>query len=187
MYPTHIPVKTVKGLQEVASRRYELPPAMRRVLIMVNGQYTLEELTKKLVGFGDIDSILMHLEVDGFIAPLPDKKGAAISQRPISQRSVSQRPLPQLPVSQRPSTPSSALPEFNMDKAKGFIRFILFAAMGPTAERRINRIDATTTPEALRLELDDLHDLLPKALSKKEAQRVWQQLEPIMASIRLLE
>lgn len=70
-----------------------------------------------------------------------------------------------------------------MKKAKEFIRFILLGTMGPTAERRINRIEATTTPEALRVELDAIHDMLPKVLSKQEAQRAWRQLEPLMVSI----
>jgi len=57
--------------------------------------------------------------------------------------------------------------------------------MGPTAGRRIERIDATTTPEQLRAELDDIHDMLPKVLSKRQAEQIWRQLEPIMLSIDL--
>jgi hypothetical protein len=70
-----------------------------------------------------------------------------------------------------------------MEKAKGFIRFVLLGAMGPSAERRINRIEATTTPEELRVELDAIHDMLPKILSKKDAHQAWRQLEPIMVSL----
>ncbi len=196
MFPNQVPIKTTKGLQEVGSRTYGLSPAMRRILIMVNGHATVAELVKKLTGFGDIETILAQLEIDGFIAPNPAfKPSPETSQRPVetSRRPVetSQRPIdtPQQPASapQRPTTPLPPLgpqPEFNMEKAKGFIRFILLGAMGPSAERRINRIEATTTPEELRVELDAIHDMLPKILSKKDAQQAWHQLEPIMASLQ---
>ena len=82
------------------------------------------------------------------------------------------------------ATPSAtAAPTFNLDKAKGFIRSILLGAMGPTAARRIERIEATTTPEQLRLELDAIRDMLPKVISKRQAEQTWRQLEPLMLSI----
>lgn len=197
MNPNQTPIKTTKGLQEIGNRTFNLPTEMRRVLIMINGRSTVEELRKKLVGFGEIDSILVQLEIDGLIAPNPAANPPPeISQRPTVE--ISRRPheLSQRPVakdSRRPAEtsqrqtpaliPVDSQAEFNMEKAKGFVRFVLFGAMGPSAERRINRIEATTTPEELRVELDAIHDMLPKVLSKKEAQQAWRQLEPIMISL----
>ncbi len=189
MFPNQVPIKTTKGLQEVGSRTYNLPSAMRRILIMVNGHSTVAELAKKLVGFGEIETILSQLEIDGFIAPNPaSKPPLETSQRPIPETSrrpveTSQRPTvkPQQPTTALP--PLGPQPEFNMETAKGFVRFVLLSAMGPTAERRINRVEATTTPEELRVELDAIHDMLPKILSKKDAQQAWHQLEPIMVSL----
>ena len=43
--------------------------------------------------------------------------------------------------------------------------------------------EATTTREELRLELDAIRDMLPKALSRRQAEQTWRQLEPIMISI----
>lgn len=85
------------------------------------------------------------------------------------------------PASGAPSLPAPA--EFNLDKAKGFIRFTLLGVMGPTAARRIERIEATTTPEELRVELDGIRDMLPKVLSKRQAEQAWRQLAPIMQSL----
>ncbi len=79
---------------------------------------------------------------------------------------------------------ASEPPVFNLDKAKSVIRFTLLGAMGPTAARRIERIEATTTPEQLRLELDAVRDMLPKVLSKRQAEQAWRQLEPIMVSLK---
>ncbi len=184
MYPNQVPIKTPKGLQEVGSRTYKLPSAMRRILIMVNGHSTVAELSENLMRFGEIESILMHLEAEGFIAPNPASSPLPeTSRRPIPE--TSRRPTD---ISQQPTVASSPLgpqPKFNLEKAKGFIRFVLLGAMGPTAERRINRIEATTTPEELRVELDAIHDMLHEVLSKKEAQQAWRQLAPIMVSLHM--
>lgn len=175
MYQHQIPLKTIKGLQEIETRSHQLPAELRRILIMVDGHSTVTEMTKKLVSFGNIEQLLTQLEHGNFITPRP------VSDPP-SQKS--QRPLG---GSVAPGAESgSANPthaEFNLEKAKGFIRYILFGAMGPTAERRINRVEATNTAEELRLELDAIRDMLPKVLSKQEAQQAWRQLEPIMLSI----
>mgnify|MGYP003619109060 FL=1 len=88
------------------------------------------------------------------------------------------------PGTATPGTVSTSAPgEFNLDKAKAVIRFTLLGAMGPTAARRIERVDATTTAAALRLELDGIRDMLPKVLSKRQAEQTWRQLEPIMQSV----
>jgi hypothetical protein len=163
MLQNRIPVKTDKGLQEIERRTYGLPSQLRQILIMINGRSTVAELLKKLVGFGDIESILLQLELDGFIK--------ALDQGAIKQDAAVNSPA------------STHQAEFNLEKAKGVIRFVLLGAMGPTAERRVNRIEATTTVEELRVELDAIHDILPKILSKREAQQAWHQLEPIMMSI----
>ncbi|HRD68035.1 MAG TPA: hypothetical protein PKY50_18000 [Candidatus Competibacter sp.] len=165
MYLNQIPIKTIKGLQEIENRTFQVPAELRRILIMVDSHSTVAQLIKKLVGFGEIEMLLTQLEVGGFIAPRPDS-------------------APTTENSRRPDAVSSDHhPEFNLAKAKGFARHILLGAMGPTAERRINRVEATTTPEELRVELDAIHDMLPKVLSKRQAEQAWRQLEPIMVSL----
>lgn len=165
MHCNQIPIKTIKGQQEIKTRSHRMPIELRRILIMVDGHSTISQLVKKLTGFGEIDKLLAQLEADGFIGPWPDSPSAA-------------------ETSQRPATTTDPFPPaFNMEKAKGFIRHILFGAMGPSAERRINCIDATTSLEQLRIELDAIHDMLPKVLSRHQAEQTWRQLEPIMLSL----
>lgn len=77
----------------------------------------------------------------------------------------------------------SGQPAFNLDKAKSFVRFTLLGAMGPAAGRRVERIEATQSAEELRVELDAIRDMLPKVLSKRQAELIWRQLEPIMLSL----
>jgi len=44
----------------------------------------------------------------------------------------------------------------------------------------VERMDAARSVEALRAELGALRDILPKLLQKRQAQQVWEQLEPLM-------
>lgn len=81
------------------------------------------------------------------------------------------------------AAPSPVQPTFNLDKAKSFVRFTLLGAMGPAAGRRVERIEATQSAEDLRVELDAIRDMLPKVLSKRQAELIWRQLEPIMLSL----
>ena len=86
------------------------------------------------------------------------------------------------PAPARPSAQPEQ-PAFNIDKAKSFVRFTLLGAMGPAAGRRVERIEATRSAEELRVELDAIRDMLPKVLSKRQAELIWRQLEPIMLSL----
>ena len=90
---------------------------------------------------------------------------------------TSAAPSPAQPLAQ------SGQPAFNLDKAKSFVRFTLLGAMGPAAGRRVERIEATQSAEDLRVELDAIRDMLPKVLSKRQAELIWRQLEPIMLSL----
>ena len=249
-------IKTAKGLEEIQSRTYKLPPHLRRLLIMVDGRSTTAELIGRLTALGNIELELAELEAGGFIAYpgagsgapdatspatppafnldeakqsirsiLLDAMGPAAAYRIECVEAVTtldqlraelntlhdllpkllsrsqaeqvwrqlepvalalERRLPSQARGAPPVTKPAALPtqtEFNLAKAKGVIRFTLLGALGPTAARRIERIEATTTPEELRLELDAIRDMLPKALSRRQAEQTWRQLEPIMTSI----
>lgn len=343
MHPKQIPVKTLKGSQEIQNRTHQLPAHARQILIMVDGRSTVRELIKKLVGFGPIQNILDQLEINGFIAPQPGsfqleetsrrlttelsrrpdtelskrptpepskrpesetsrrflpelskrllpelskrllpelsrrpesesskrlqpelsrrpdtewsrKPDTELSRRPIPEPEPSKPlepelskrllqelprhpnttspPLPATEISRRlksgidtwlvdelakrspttaskrlipetsqppllkvsqpslPEIPQSPIPtsnslqtEFNLAVTKRFICHILFGAMGSMAESQINRIEATTSPYELGLELETIHQILPNALSKEQAQRVWDRLESIVTAI----
>ena len=73
--------------------------------------------------------------------------------------------------------------EFNLDKAKGFARYVVLGALGPVGGKRAARIEQTRSAGELRAELDELRDVLPKLMPKRQAEQVWKQLEPLMLSI----
>ena len=196
-------IKTAKGQEEIQKRVYRLPTALRRLLIMVDGRSTAAEMIERLKSMGDIAPALVELEAGGFIAsaslyqqsapanaaPTPAAAAPALpptsSDHPKSERLLMQNIWDSDDWTQASATPSAApagtaYPRFNLDKAKSFIRATLLAAMGPSAERRIDRVEATTSVEELRLELDAIREMLPQVLSNRRAEQTWKQLEPIL-------
>lgn len=138
----------------------------------------IRDILTKMLSKAQAEQVWQQLEP---IMLALDRRASFQSQEPVTRpiRSANK------PVADSASD-VSALPEqaiFNLDKAKSFIRFTLLGAMGPSAARRIERIEAATTAEHLRLELDAIRDMLPKVLSKRQAEQTWRQLEPIMLSL----
>lgn len=192
-------IKTAKGQEEIQKRVYRLPATLRRLLIMVDGRSTAAELIERLKSMGDIAPALAELEAGGFIAlpsqrqpsaSAPAASAPAPAQPPASDHPKSERLLMQniwesddwvnAPAPPTATAPGAIYPRFNLDKAKSFIRATLLAAMGPSAERRINRVEAATSVEELRLELDAIREILPQVLTPRRAEQTWKQLEPIL-------
>ena len=59
--------KTNKGDVEIASRTYKLNPALRYVLILVDGESTVGQILAKGAGLPEIETALDYLAASGFI------------------------------------------------------------------------------------------------------------------------
>jgi hypothetical protein len=66
MGPESILVKTDKGAEEIATRKYKLDARLRTLLIMVNGTASVAQLAQKFAGV-DIAPQLAQLEKDGYV------------------------------------------------------------------------------------------------------------------------
>ena len=63
-----IPIKTVKGIEEMETRKHGLSPRLRTALIMVDGQSSLAEILAKCGEFADrIDGHLRELQAEGYL------------------------------------------------------------------------------------------------------------------------
>lgn len=62
--------KTDKGREEIATRRHQLPPRLRTLLVMIDGKQSAEELLQKVGGLGLNEQSLAELQENGFIAPV---------------------------------------------------------------------------------------------------------------------
>ena len=60
--------KTSKGLEEIKSRKYNLPQALRSLLIMVDGTKPIGAFLDQATALGDVNAMLLGLEQQGFIA-----------------------------------------------------------------------------------------------------------------------
>ena len=60
-------IKTDKGREEIEKRTNKLPPLVRRVLIMIDGKATVEDLVDALASMLDAEKVLITLEKEGFI------------------------------------------------------------------------------------------------------------------------
>jgi hypothetical protein len=64
---THIFDKSDKGREEIATRKHQLAPRLRSLLVLIDGKHSTEDLLKKVVGLGlDMRSITELLD-NGFI------------------------------------------------------------------------------------------------------------------------
>jgi DNA-binding PadR family transcriptional regulator len=72
--------KTDKGLEEMQSRKYKLPQAMRSILIMIDGATSTGVFLKQAAALGNVSTMLTELEEQGFIkktsAPAPVEKNS---------------------------------------------------------------------------------------------------------------
>jgi hypothetical protein len=81
--------KTVKGTEEIKSRRHGLPPKVRALLVIVDGRTTAGELVAKLGGSPEIENGLQSLIDQGYVetvgepAPEPKKSAAPPCDDPI--------------------------------------------------------------------------------------------------------
>ena len=174
-------IKTAKGKEEVRSKAFNLSPSLRRLLLLVDGQSTVAATLSRLAALGDdVETELDALLAEGFVAPQESRADLDSESMHDCQGRGEQAPALQ-DVSPPRVTPAPPL-RFNLDKAKGFARFIVLGYLGPAGAHRVERIDAARSAEELRAELRDLRDILPKLLQKRQAKRVWDQLEPLMLS-----
>jgi len=59
--------KTAKGREEIATRKYQLAPRLRTLLILIDGKHGMEYLLSKVAGIGLHEESLASLLEDGFI------------------------------------------------------------------------------------------------------------------------
>lgn len=136
--------KTPKGQEELTAKTGGLTPRQRRVLIMVDGKRTVNELREMLLS-DDLQHTLGLLEESGFIE-VSGLKDAAGATQPAPDG-----PLPSI-TAFRPVDATSAK---DMDLARNFIQNTLKTFCGPFAHLHIvEAAYAAKSHEELRLQFD---------------------------------
>ncbi len=161
---TLIYAKTAKGTAEVAARSAQLSMTSRRVLIMMDGKRTVEELTN-LVRPGEIDTIIGQLEAAGLAIRLSSSASLDV---PTITGQVSDVELPAANtggvIDDRDLNP------ITLEEAKRRAVRELNDRLGPEAERMAIRIEQCRTIEQFRERIRESERFVAGALGPAAAQ-----------------
>lgn len=133
-------IKTPKGIAEVSLRGAQLAMTARRILIMVDGKRSVDDLAV-LLRPGEIDSVIVQLEAAGLIQRV--QHGTSIDVPTVFGRDDALPPAPSGTSSEDPNP-------MTLDEAKRRAVRELNDRLGPDAESLAIRIEQCRTIEAFR-------------------------------------
>jgi hypothetical protein len=161
---TLIYMKTPKGVAEVAARTAQLSMTTRRVLIMMDGKRTVDELST-LVRPGEIEGIIDQLESTGLAQRAAG--GAAAAPAAVNGRDVE----PQAPTTiNAPVIDDRDLTPITLEEAKRRAVRELNDRLGPEAEVVAIRIENCRNIEEFRERVRDAERFVTAALGAGAAQ-----------------
>ncbi len=118
--------KTDKGREELSTRKYQLAPRSRSLLVLIDGKQTVADLLKKIAGLGlnqqsiqdlfDQEFIAVSQSIASNLAPAP-----ALAPKP-EDESVAET-LPVAEVSSKPILAISEVPEENARRFQALSKF----------------------------------------------------------------
>jgi hypothetical protein len=79
--------KTEKGREEISTRKYQLPPRLRTLLVMIDGKQDAEDLLHKVGSLGIGEENITELLDNGFIKAMPSSAPIE-AVAPVAQASV---------------------------------------------------------------------------------------------------
>jgi hypothetical protein len=158
--------KTPKGVAEVAARTAQLSMTTRRVLIMMDGKRTIDELSV-LVRPGEIDAIIDQLESAG----LAQKASGAVAIEPAPAAAAPRDDEPRAPTTiGAPVMDDRELTPITLDEAKRRAVRELNDRLGPDAEVVAIRIESCRSIEEFRERVRDAERFVSAALGAAAAQ-----------------
>jgi hypothetical protein len=83
---TRIYDKTDKGREEIATRKYQVPPKLRTLLVMIDGRHTLGSLLKNFAALGLSDENVEALLRQGYITLVSGGPQAIEPEAPAAPR-----------------------------------------------------------------------------------------------------
>lgn len=149
--------KTEKGLAEIETRTYRLPPRLRTALIMVDGHRTDEDL-KKLIAL-DADVVLATLLDQGFIEVL-----ATLAPKPPPRPAAAAAPVA------APAAPAAGGGAKALEERKRMAVRFLNDHLGPSAESLALKIEKATDWNDLRTHLEMAEHFLRSGRGASTAQ-----------------
>jgi hypothetical protein len=156
--------KTPKGVAEVGARGAQLSMVARRVLIMMDGKRTVDELAV-YVRAGEVEAILTQLESEG----LAEKTGA-VAATTVAPRAISEPAPPETPTIAPPVSIERDLGPITFEEVKRRAVRELNDRLGPEADVIAMRIEACRSIDEFRERVRDAERYVAAALGAAAAQ-----------------
>lgn len=90
--------KTDKGREEIATRKFQLPPRLRSLLVMIDGKQSADDLLQKVVGIGLSAESITELVNNGFIQQIAAPAAASVAVEPAPAITPEQTPGNEAPL-----------------------------------------------------------------------------------------
>jgi hypothetical protein len=159
---TLVYTKTPKGVAEIAARSAQLSMTTRRVLIMIDGKRSIDELAV-LLRPGEIDAVITQLETAGLI-----QRNSATHA--IDVPTVTGRVLDTVSPATQGGTPTDEQNPMTLEEAKRRAVRELTDRLGPGAEALSMRIEGCRTIEDFRERVREAERLVTAAMGPAAAQ-----------------
>lgn len=153
--------KTPKGVAEVAARSAQLPMTTRRVLIMIDGKRTIDELAV-LLRPGEIDAVMAQLEGAGLIH-------RSTQSHALDVPTVAGREMEAIAPTTQGASGSDDPNPITLEEAKRRAVRELTDRLGPGAEGLAIRIENCRTIEDFRERVREAERLVTAALGQVAA------------------
>lgn len=177
--------KTVRGLEETNSHSRALTPAMRRMLILIDGRRTAAEL-ELTARDGEFDEIIAALKAHGLIRSNGHEAPPSPASRVVGPDATTLIVRPGGPTDRRTSATPAALPPpeptpaereaaaakkaATLEESKRAAVSALYARLGPYGEEPAARIQSCKTVEALHEQVRNAGQRIAVFRGEKAAQ-----------------
>jgi hypothetical protein len=161
---TLIYAKTPKGVAEVGARGAQLSMVARRVLIMMDGKRTVDDLSV-YVRAGEIGAIITQLESEG----LAEKAGEGAATT-VAPPAIDEPAPPQAPTAAPPAPEERDLGPITLEEVKRRAVRELNDRLGPEADVIAMRIEACRNIDEFRERVRDAERYVAAALGAAAAQ-----------------
>jgi hypothetical protein len=155
MEKTGIYSKTPKGLQEIGDRALKLPPKLRQLLILVDGESDVATLVERFEAVGNVAGHLSALEQLGLI------QANAGTSTPTSPAAV--------------GTVDSDIDEIRRD-----ISHLLLDSLGPNAEMLALKVEESRSREELVRHCEACRAVVQDMLGKARGDAFWAKARGIL-------
>ena len=156
--------KTPKGVAEVGVRGAQLSMITRRVLIMMDGKRTVDELAV-YVRAGEIGAIITQLESEGLA-----EKAGAVAATTVAPPAITELAPPETPTVAPPVPEGRDLGPITLEEVKRRAVRELNDRLGPEADVMAMRIEACRSIDEFRERVRDAERFVTAALGAAAAQ-----------------